>query len=257
MNTQNSETNGLPARPFRAKSADSDVAQRLFAALLAALAAAWTTRAAACDLDVAAGSTVRLNGDFAFDCVTVGADGRLIIAGGTLTLTADATSAVGGSIILESCDSVLRITDDHNFSGDGCISGQCESAGLEIAGGKTLTSAITIQGMLQIRPAAGASSTTFVNAPGGLVHANAAGTLDVRPHGVHGAGDWQVSTSASAVLQFTTSTSDLVGRFDVDAGLLGILGQVCTTGVLDYQGGEIAIASSGCFGAGGSCPCGG
>jgi hypothetical protein len=257
MNTPNSETNGLPARPFRAKGAHPDAVQRLFGAILAALAVAWTPQAAACDLDVAAGSTVRLNGDFVFDCVTVGAGGSLDIAGGTLTLTADATSAVDGSIILESCNSVLRIADDHSFTGDGRIEGQCESAGLEIAGGKTLTSAITIQGMLQIRPAAGASNTTFVNASGGLVHANAAGTLDIRPHGVRGAGDWQVSTSASAVLQFTSSTSDLAGRFDVDAGLLSILGQVCTTGALDYQGGEIATASSGCFAAGGSCPCDG
>lgn len=207
-----------------------------------------------------------------------------IEAGRTLTLdgSSSATSYVSGNgqMYLEvsgSTGSFLAFTTTDQVlsyvSTQGKITGAGEAAEIRIADSRKLTSQIIIDGSLKIAPAPSASSTRFINGTGGLVHANAAGTLDLQvdeldewvtgSNEVRTPGDWQVSTSPSAVLRFTTGSYYFSGRFDVDAGTLDIVASkgspadpgVCTTGILDQQGGGIDVAGSKCFGAGGTCPC--
>jgi hypothetical protein len=203
--------------------------------------------------------TLTIYGTLTTDCVNVASTGRIVISGGTLILDGSAggnTSTIDGRIELQTSGSTLRIaSNSHTLAGSGYIQGQCNSACIAIGSGLTLTNQTTICGHLQIAPAQGASSTALVNDTGGLVRADGAGTLDIHPHTVSGAGDWQVSTSGSAVLQFTTGSQNLTGRFDVDNGTLNILDTVCTSGVLDFQGGEIDVDGNVSFSAGGSCRC--
>jgi hypothetical protein len=260
MNIQNPDLKHTPARCCRTARTNSAVVRRLLPAALAALAiAAGTPRVPACGIELGAGSTMSLYGNFTVDCVGVATGARLFIMAGTLTLTGcggQDTSAVDGRVILNGPTSVLRIaSNDHTLTGQGYVQGRHNFARIEIGSARTVNSGITIEGMLQICPAPGASNTTFVNASGGRVRANTAGTLDVAPDVVLGAGDWQVSASGSAVLQFTTGSHCLGGDFEVDAGRLNILADVCTSGVLNFQAGEIDVAAESKFSAGGSRPC--
>jgi hypothetical protein len=192
------------------------------------------------------------------DCVNVSSAGKIVISGGTLVLTGEAgenTSTIDGRVELQSSGSTLRIaSNSHTLAGSGYIQGQCNSACIAIGSGLTLTNQTTICGHLEIAAAQGASSTAFVNDTGGLVRADGAGTLDVCPDSISGGGDWRVSTSSSAVLQFTTGSQCLTGRLDVDNGTLNILDTVCTSGVLDFQSGQIDVAAGKSFSASGSCP---
>jgi hypothetical protein len=178
--------------------------------------------------------------------------------GKTLEIRGASSVYEAGGLDLYDGDATLKISDSLTFSSTGSsssIKGESGTAQIAIASSKTLTSTTTIRGRLQIAPASGASSTAFVNDTGGLVLADAAGTLDMQADTVSGAGDWQVSSNGSAVLQFTTGSQCLTGRFDVDNGTLNILDTVCTTGVLDFQGGEIDVINGKSFSAGGSCSC--
>jgi hypothetical protein len=185
--------------------------------------------------------------------LTVPTDKRLEVG----TADTGQSSTVDGQIALQASSSLLRIMHTHSVSGSGSITGS-DSATIGVASGKQLTSTTKIQGVLTIGPDPldeNATGTSFVNDTGGRVIANDAGTLDIHTHAVSGAGDWEVSTSGSAVLQFTTGSQCLTGRFDVDDGTLNILADVCTTSVLDFQGGEIDVDGNLSFSAGGSCSC--
>jgi hypothetical protein len=193
---------------------------------------------------------------------TVSVSGTLDIqAGRTLTLDNDYdnlgggagtdNSAVAGTIKLKESGSTLAFAEqNHTLSGAGAVVGEHNSAKMTIASSKTLTSTTTIQGRLQIAPASGASSTGFVNDTGGLVLADAAGTLDMQADTVSGAGDWQVSSNGSAVLKFTTGSQSLTGDLSVSTGRLDIADSITTTGTLDFSGGEIDVASGKTFTAG-------
>ena len=223
---------------------------RLLSAALAALGLlACTGSGRAACIWFPPATTVTISGTVITDCVDV--DGRIVITGtGTLILNGNNgndTSTIVGRIELSASGATLRIaTNDHTFSGTGCIDGQDNGAKIEIATSTTLTSTTTIEGNCQILPVLDATSTTFINS--GTVHANNPGTLDLAVHSLGSpSGAWRVSTSASAILEFSVGSTTMTGRFDVDAGKVTVEDNVDTNGVLDFQGGTIDVASGAYF----------
>ncbi len=184
-------------------------------------------------------------------CVYVAAWARLTIIDCTLTLDGDkgTTSTVHGEIWLQENGAELAFTEkNHKLTGIGEIDGQHDDAKLVLGDGRTVTNKIRIEGNCQILPAPGASGTTFVNGSGGLVHANNAGTLVLNVHSLGSpSGVWRVSTNSSAILEFNVGSTTMTGRFDVDAGKLQVDANVATSGVLDFQGGTIDVASGAYF----------
>jgi len=225
----------------------------LSAALVALALLGSTGAAAACSLNIGSGTTLTISsGTVTTDCVDVAAGGKIVITGsGTLILNGSGgndESTIDGRIILESCTSVLRIShNDHTFTGDGKIVGECNTAQIAIDSGLTLTSNITIEGALQVR----AASATFINGATGVVHANRtsgdqiltlySGTFD----DVDGA-EWKVSADGSAELYFRSgiTVGTLDGDFTVNNGVLDLDVSVTTDGCLGFTGGQIQVAPS-------------
>ncbi len=252
MNTLNPNTKNTAVRDRRIPRAVSDAPRPLLPVALAALAlAAWMPRALACDIEVGSGSTVRLDGNFTVDCVKVAAGGWLIIEGGTLTLNGDGgptTSIVDGHIVLESCTSVLKISDNnHTFEGNGYIDGQCDTAQIQIGSGLTLTNEVTVCGSLQIR----AGSGTLDN--DGLVEANDdGGTLTCYEGTFAGSGEYKVAWPG-ATLKFSSGIDDtgLAAAFTVGnaTALLDIDEDVVSSKAagLSFTAGTINVAPTKMF----------
>ncbi len=171
-------------------------------------------------------------------CVYVAAWARLKIIDCTLTLDGDkgTTSTVHGEIWLQEDGAELAFTEkNHKLTGNGEIDGQHNSAKITLGNGRTLTSKITIEGNCQIGPVPGAAGTTFVNGSGGLVHANNAGTLHLNVHSLGSpSGTWRVSSSASAILEFSVGSTTMTGDFTVNEGTLNIDASVGTSGRLIF-----------------------
>ena len=156
------------------------------------------------------------------------------------------TSTINGDIHLQASGSTLRFMYSHTLAGAGTLDGQDNGAKIEIADSEMLTSTTTIEGNCQILPVPDATNTTFLNS--GTVHANNPGTLDLAVYSLGSpGGNWQVSTSASAILEFSVGSTTMTGRFDVDAGKVTVEDNVDTNGVLDFQGGTIDVASGAYF----------
>ena len=163
------------------------------------------------------------------------------------------SSTISGDILLPYDESVLRFMYSHTLSDSGgYITGSHASAKIEIVDGKTLTSQITIDGMLQIYGLAGGSTTRFINGSGGLVRADDAGTLELNVDALDdgtncSAGDWEVSGDSAAILQFTVGSTKLSGDFTVNvshaSGKLWIRDNVATEGDLIFSDGTILVDS--------------
>ena len=204
-------------------------------------------------------ATVTINGSLSVGGVIK------INAGGTLILAGGGSTTVGGTIKLKSATSVIRITvSDQTLMGSGKIVGEYGSAKIEIADGKTLTSQITIEGVLQIVGMPGSNTTRFINDTGGLVHANRAGALDLNVDALDdgancAAGDWQVSSANAVILKFSVGSILLSGDFTVNvshaSGKLWIRANVATEGDLTFTDGKIQVGSGCYFKANWDCGC--
>ena len=136
---------------------------------------------AVCNLKIKAGNSVVVTG-----CLTIGCkltiepsepekpEGRLIIQGGLVVLTADKEHEIGGLINLTDSSSRLRIEGNATFDpftqggADpvfGNVEGQHNDAVIEICGGKTLTNNITVHGQMTIQSAT--CGTTAGGGPAG------------------------------------------------------------------------------------------
>lgn len=166
------------------------------------------------------------------------------------------TSVINGALFLEASSSTLEIAgSDHGVDGSGAIIGSNSSADIVIGDGLTLTSQITIEGMLQIVPSIGAGPTRFINGTRGLVHAHATGTLDVNVDALDDGsnvspGNWQIRPNAKAVLKFSTASTLLSGNFTISNGTLDFDEDVTTTGDLIQTGGTIDVAPGKTFSLG-------
>ncbi len=247
MNTSQPNTKNTIASARITGGSGNPPGRWLSAALAALGLLAYAASGLAACIWVPPATTLTISGTVTTDCVDV--DGRIVITGsGTLILNGsngNDTSTIDGRVELKNSGATLRIvTNDHTFSGTGCIDGQHNGAKIEIADSLTLTSTTTIEGNCQILPVPEATSTTFVNS--GTVHANNPGTLDLAVDSLGSpSGAWRVSTSSGAVLQFSVGSTTMTGRFDVDAGTLDVDASIDTSGVLDFQGGKIDVAGSG------------
>jgi hypothetical protein len=189
--------------------------------------------APACGLSVGSGATVTLSGTLTVDCVDVAKGGTIVLqSGGTLVLTGakgNDTSTVNGCIVLEECDSVLRITSDHTFTGDGCIRGECNTA---LVTGMNLYT-LTIRAPFMICGAL-TMAVDFVN--NGTVRADEAssGTCDtllIDSGTITGNGSFEVVT-AGAWLEFDATGVDATGLytyFTLDGGTLDCETDVTST----------------------------
>lgn len=202
--------------------------------------------------------------------LTITASGGLVLfegglltipRGGTVVLTGGGTSLVNGLIRLVDGrvrdDSTFQIaTTDHALIGDGSVDGEHSSAFVIIGERLTLTSEITLEGLLQIVPAKQATGTTFIN--NGAVDANNSGTLELNVHNLDDGsnnvtGTWRVGTSSSAVLKVQVGSTLLTGGVTVADGTLDIDENLCTAGDLTFTGGRIDVAPGKSFTAGGAC----
>lgn len=212
----------------------------------------------ACDINVPQGTLVTIVGDLTANCMKV--DGTLLIASGTVTLTGNgcATSKIDGTVILQRTaplifGSLAFTTNDHVLKGDGAIVGQDNVTRIQVSGGLTLTSDITIAGALQIHAGAGTfKNTGLVQADDGTANSD---TLVLASGTYTGSGEWKAA-SADAFLRFgfAVTATKLTGDFTVSRGTLDIDADVCTTGNLTFTGGKIDVAAGKSFKAGGSCP---
>jgi hypothetical protein len=165
------------------------------------------------------------------------------------------SSEVEGEIRLNHSDSKLRfITNDAILGGDGKIVGTRILARLEVEGATvTLTSYITIEGLMKITKLSGGTAGTFVNngevfATGG---ANAGDILLLEEltfaRGHRGVYRVKSSDHADAGMQFGTNAvaTDLSSDFRVEAGTLDVDVNLSTSGTLYYSGGTVDCSQSG------------
>lgn len=178
------------------------------------------------------------------------AAGLLHVSGaGRVDLTGGAgTNTINGEMRLDNASAELRITSPNNtviLSGSGMVKGTVSGAKVKINQSVTFDNRCTIQGILEITKVALATSTTFVNGSGGLVHANVSGLLRINPDALGaGAGDWQVSTSASAILRFSVGNASQSGDVTVSNGTLDVQADFTTSGDLYLSGNGTTISVS-------------
>jgi hypothetical protein len=172
-------------------------------------------------------------------------DAGLVDLAGGGTHTINGTAANNG-LRLSIANSRLRISSSATLSGTGYIEGQHDSALIELAADVAFTSAITIEGNLQIVPVQYATGTRFIN--NGFVDANNAGTLELNVHYLDTAtptgpsGSWRVGDSGSAFLKFSVGSTLMSGTFTVSNGMLDIDQNITTSGNLTFTGGTISVA---------------
>ncbi len=194
-------------------------------------------------LTVSSGA-VTLNGT-----LNVSSSGVVDVATGTtLTYNSGASLTIDGELRMSTSSSVLKFAADYPSSGSGMIRGQDDSAKIQIAADKTLTSGLTVEGRMEIEGLAPGGAETnygaFVN--NGTVKANAAGVfrLVTNLRIVSGSGAWELGSSTSTdnpILRFDTQATGLTGTFLInDQGSLLDINQNVTTNVdITYNNGGI------------------
>jgi hypothetical protein len=172
--------------------------------------------------------------------LTIEAGAKLYVdnGSGAVVLTGGGTSTVNGRIYLQCSGSEFEVDDaSQTLEGSGKIIGENNGAKITIAPGTTLTSAITIEGALEIgggtTPLAAhlLGAGTFAN--NGLVEANRANeTLTIHDGTIEGScdGEFKVATSG-ATLWFRSAVGDIdetnmgctftqsAGTFDIDINI--------------------------------------
>jgi hypothetical protein len=194
-------------------------------------------------LEIPNGSSLKLDDDV----VVVLASPVIHEIGGTLSLE-DPSSPGDEPIVVIEADVTFGPYDPLGTPAYGYVSGVDPNALIQIvepgSGDNTLTSLITIEGMMQIVPVNGTGTATFYN--DGLVHANSdAGALTLADNLLLADDDdnvvrWKVTSGASTLL-FENGAS-LESDFDVlGCGVLMFFESVTTTGSFAFTQGFVDV----------------
>jgi hypothetical protein len=154
--------------------------------------------------------------------LNISTNGIVVLSGGGTSQTVNGKVNLSGT---------LRVSSNCTMDGSGSIIGASGSY-INVDSGVTLTNATTIKGALTIDETSG-STAVFTNGTGGLVHASAAGALNVATStiGASSSGNWTVNVSgATLTLGPGADAKSMTGKFTVgNGGTLDIQRNIKTT----------------------------